>query len=105
MTREPYCSVSMAWAVAMVVACSAGMFAGCDQQAAPGPPTLADAGSAAAPLTLRQQAVARDPEPSDEALYDRIDALKDRFACNTVSGCPAHAALVAYGWGARPLLE
>ncbi len=69
------------------------------------PAIAADVAAAGAKQPLHQQALGRDPEANDEALYDLLDALKDRFACNSVSGCPAHAALVAYGWGARPLLE
>ncbi len=105
MTREPNCSVPMACFIATVIALSLAVGVGCDPGARSTTPTVADSEAGAPPPSLRQQAVGRDPEPSDEALYDLINALKDRFACNTVSGCPAHAALVAYGWGARPLLE
>ncbi len=55
--------------------------------------------------TLRELATAADPEPPDEGLRDALRAMQDRFACNAISGCPAHQALVGFGWQARPLVE
>lgn len=69
----------------------------------PSPPTTA--GQDAAPESLRTQALAKDPQAPDEALRDAINHLQDRFACNAISGCAAHAQLVGFGWQARPLVE
>ncbi len=55
--------------------------------------------------SVRQQATMRDPEAPDEGLRDALRAFQDRFACNAISGCPAHAILVGFGWAARPLVE
>lgn len=48
---------------------------------------------------------ARDPAAIDEALRDALHAFRDRFACNAISGCPAEAIIIGFGWAARPHLE
>ncbi|MBM4343867.1 MAG: HEAT repeat domain-containing protein [Deltaproteobacteria bacterium] len=85
------------WTAAAVLAVS-----GCNQPTAT--PAAPDT-SVGPAVTLRQQATGRDPDAPDEALRDAVRALQDRFACNAISGCPAHATLVGFGWQARPLLE
>jgi hypothetical protein len=66
----------------------------------PAPPVAA---SLAPPL--RAQATAHDPDADDEGLRAAMRQLRDRFACNAVSGCPAHAVIAGYGWHAVPLLQ
>ena len=51
------------------------------------------------------QATTREPDAMDEGLRLALHALRNRFACNDISGCPAEDQLVAYGWGARTFLE
>ncbi len=46
-----------------------------------------------------------DPAPVDEALLEALQSFRDRFACNAISGCPAEAVLIGFGWAARPHLE
>lgn len=41
----------------------------------------------------------------DEALRTALLAFRDKFACNSISGCPAEAELIGLGWVARPYLE
>ena len=41
------------------------------------------------------------PEPLREALKQ----FRDRFACNTISGCPSENVLRNMGWLARPYLQ
>lgn len=91
-------------AAALVAWAGLALSVGCDRgPTQPSMPSQTDAGPA--PATLHQQALGRDPEPADESLPGLLAALKDRFACNNVSGCAAHQALLRYGWGARPALE
>lgn len=59
----------------------------------------------AIPSAAADGASGYDPDAADESLRDLLLALQDRFRCNGVSGCPAHAQLVAMGWGARLPLE
>lgn len=77
-----------------------GVVVGC---ASPPPPQAVV--PAAAVLQVRQAAVTHDREAPDEALRDAINALQDRFKCNAISGCAAHAQLVQFGWAARPVVE
>jgi hypothetical protein len=56
-------------------------------------------------LPLRTQATASDPDADDEGLRAALRQLRDRFACNAVSGCPAHAVIAGYGWNAVPHLQ
>lgn len=85
----------------------AALASGCRGEPAPtaDASTVAPTAAAAPAPDPRQQALARDPEASDEALRDLLSELKDRFRCNAISGCPVHPRIVQYGWAARPALE
>ncbi|MFZ4577101.1 MAG: HEAT repeat domain-containing protein [Myxococcota bacterium] len=81
---------------------------GCQREPPPSP-VLAQAPAAAQnpqrDAELRKQALGRDPEAMDEALRAGLENLRDRFKCNDVSGCPAEAVLVGFGWHATPALQ
>lgn len=47
----------------------------------------------------------RDSAAMDEALRGLLDAFRDKFRCNSVSGCPSQEALRQFGWQARPFIE
>ncbi len=46
-----------------------------------------------------------DPGAMDEALRAALRDLRDRFRCNSISGCKAHDVLVGFGYRARRPLE
>ncbi len=71
--------------------------------AEPPPPPTPDA--MAMPIDPHVAAVGRDPDPQPEALRDALRQFRDRFACNSISGCPAEATLLNFGWTARPYVQ
>ena len=46
-----------------------------------------------------------DPYAMDEALRQALVDLRNKFRCNSISGCKAHAVLVNFGERARPALQ
>lgn len=76
-----------------------------------GAPDRASAATPARPLdggTTRPATAdptGRDLEAMDEGMRLALGEVRNRFRCNRVSGCPAHATLLGFGWSARPYLE
>jgi hypothetical protein len=66
------------------------------------PPAALIAPPAADP---HRAALGHDPEAQDEAVRQALHDLRDKFLCNSVSGCKAEAVLVDAGWAIRPTLE
>jgi hypothetical protein len=56
-------------------------------------------------LSPHAAALGRDPEAMDEGLRQALHEFRDKFQCNSISGCRSEAVIVGYGWAARPYLE
>lgn len=69
------------------------------------PPAAVDASAVAPPRDLHREALGRDPDAMPEALRDALKNFRDRFACNSISGCPSERVLLDLGWTARPYLQ
>ncbi|MSP90759.1 MAG: HEAT repeat domain-containing protein [Myxococcales bacterium] len=79
----------------------------CDRGAVEVPAQPAHATPAREPQrpTAHVQAIGPEPAAEDEGLRVALQAVHDKFACNAVSGCPAHGTLVGFGWAAVPHLQ
>jgi hypothetical protein len=54
---------------------------------------------------LPAKATDRDDRALDEGLSDALLELQNRFKCNRISGCAAHAHVVGFGWQATPHVQ
>lgn len=70
--------------------------------ATPQPDAVTPAGTG---KTLRQEALGPEPEAMEEGLLGALAEFRDKFKCNSISGCASHEVLVGYGWRARPHVE
>lgn len=77
----------------------------CARPEAPARPDAAVAQVQASPVDAYGQALGHDPEPIDEGLRVALHDLRDRFLCNSISGCKSEQVLIDYGWTVRPYLE
>ncbi len=97
---------------ALVLTLIAAYVGGCDGATDRAKPVVRRSGagvrSPAAPVAAAvppAQATDLDPTAMDEGLRQALVDLRDKFRCNSISGCKAHAVLTGFGERALPALQ